>query len=83
VVAAVDRDRLRSVAIPLLGIEGASVLRHPEPLIAAIVDEMIGGLRRMPGRLDRIVIACRFEDHAALTSAALARARERQWVPLR
>jgi O-acetyl-ADP-ribose deacetylase (regulator of RNase III) len=83
VVSAVDRDRLRSVALPLLGVEGASVHQHPEPLITAIIDELIGGLRRMPARLDLIVIACRFQDHATLASAALARARERQWVPLR
>jgi hypothetical protein len=40
-------------------------------------------LRRMPARLDLIVLACRFENHAALASAAIARARERQWVPRR
>lgn len=83
VVAALDRNRLRSVAMPLLGVEGAAGKDQPEPLITAIVDELIGGLRRMPARLDRIVIACRFQDHAALVSAAIARARERQWTPLR
>lgn len=83
VIAAMDRDRLHSVAIPLLGVEGAAVRDHPGPLITAIVDELIGCLRRMPARLDVIVIACRFQDHATLASAALTRARERQWVPLR
>jgi O-acetyl-ADP-ribose deacetylase (regulator of RNase III) len=81
VVTAVDRARLRSVALPLLGIEGLAGHDHPEPVIAAIVDELVGSLRRIPARLDRVVIACRFPDHAAIASAALARARERLWVP--
>ncbi len=82
IVAAIDRDRLHSVAIPLLGVEGAAVRDEPEPVITAIVDELIGCLRRMPARLDLIVIACRFQDHAALVRTALARARERLWAPL-
>ena len=82
-IAVLGRDRLRSVAIPLLGVEGAAVRVQPEPIITGIVDELIGCLRRMPVRLDLIVIACRFQDHATLVQAALVRARERLWVPLR
>ncbi|MDQ3695914.1 MAG: macro domain-containing protein [Chloroflexota bacterium] len=80
VIAASDRDRWRSVALPLLGIEGVAVRGQPEPLIGAIVDELVGCLRRMPARLDRVVITCRFQDHATLAGVALARARERLWV---
>jgi O-acetyl-ADP-ribose deacetylase (regulator of RNase III) len=83
VITVIDRDRLRSVAIPLLGVEGAAGTVQPAPVIAGIVDELIGCLRRMPARLDLIVIACRFQDHATLVQAALVRARERLWVPLR
>lgn len=82
IVAVIDRDRLHSVAIPLLGVEGAAVRDQPEPVIAALVDELIGCLRRLPARLDLIVIACRFQDHATLVRAALVRAHERLWVPL-
>ena len=82
-ITEIDKHRLRSVSFPLLGVEGASVRDQPGPLITAIVDEIVGCLRRMPARLDTIVLACRFPDHADLARAALANARERQWTPLR
>lgn len=82
-IAEIDKHRLHSVAFPLLGVEGASVRDQPGPLITAIVEEIVGSLRRVPVRLDTIVLACRFPDHASLARAALAHARERQWTPLR
>lgn len=83
VLTEIDRTKLRSVAFPLLGVEGATVRDQPGPLITAIVEEIVGCLRRMPTRLDTIILACRFPDHADLARAALANARERQWTPLR
>ncbi len=79
-LAAADRHKLRSIAFPLLGGDDGV---DPAPLVAAIVDEAVGGLRRGVARLDRIVLVARFADHAALFAAAVDRARERSWVPAR
>src|SRR5690606_22712348 len=58
VITEIDRTKLRSVAFPLLGVEGATVRDQPGPLITAIVEEIVGCLRRMPTRLDTIILAC-------------------------
>jgi O-acetyl-ADP-ribose deacetylase (regulator of RNase III) len=55
--------RLRTIAIPLLGAEGGGAELDPEPVIRALVDELVGCLRRSVVRLDRVVIVGRFDDH--------------------
>lgn len=77
-VAAADGHRLRSLALPLIGLDAAGAA--PERAVAVLVDELVGCLRRSSLRLDRVVLVCRFADHADIAAAALARARERSWI---
>ena len=79
-VAVADQNRLRSLAVPLIGIEGVTVRDRPERQIADIVDEMVTSLRRQTVRLERIVIACRYDTHALIADDRLNAARERLWT---
>lgn len=79
-VIAADRVRARTLAMPLLGVESAAGRADPEPFVLAVVDELVAALRRSTLRFDRVVIACRFDDHATAVRRALERARERSWV---
>ncbi|HEU0114184.1 MAG TPA: macro domain-containing protein, partial [Thermomicrobiales bacterium] len=74
---AADRARLRSLAMPLLGAEADRL--DADAFIAAIVEALVAALRRSTLRLDRIVIACRFDELALVTRTAVRRARERAW----
>ena len=74
---AADRARVRTIAMPLLGVEADR--GDAGAFITTIVDELVAALRRSTLRLDRVVIACRFEEQAAATQAAVLRARERAW----
>lgn len=76
-LVAADRARLHTIAMPLLGVEAARA--DASAFITAIVDELVAALRRSTLRLDRVVIACRFDEQAAATRAAVRRARERAW----
>jgi O-acetyl-ADP-ribose deacetylase (regulator of RNase III) len=77
VLLAADGARLRTIAMPLLGVEAART--DAGAFIAAIVEELVAALRRSTLRLDRVVIACRFDEQAAATRLAVQRARERAW----
>lgn len=72
--------RLRSIAIPLLGVESLAAEADAEAMIAALVEEMVRSLRRTTPRIDQITIVCRFSEQAELVGAILARARERIWM---
>lgn len=83
VPAALERAsdaRLRTVALPLLGVEALAAKADVESMVGALVDELVGSLRRAMPRLDRITIVCRFTEEADTVVAALARARERAWT---
>lgn len=79
-VIAGDRVRARTLALPLLGVESAAGRADPDPFVLAVVGELVAALRRSTLRYDRIVIACRFEDHAEAVRRALDRARDHAWV---
>jgi hypothetical protein len=51
-----------------------------EAMVAAVVDELVGSLRRSMPRLDRLIIVCRFDEHAEAVEAAVGKARERVWT---
>lgn len=78
-VVAADRSRLRSLAFPLLGVDGAARAEQ-EPYIRALVEELVGCLRRGVVRFERILIVCRFDDQHAIVATAIARSRERAWI---
>ena len=77
-LAAADRHKLRSLALPLLGVDSGSAA-GAGPAAAAVVDELVGCLRRGVARPERVVVVGRFPDHAALAARAIDRARERLW----
>ncbi|MGH2618804.1 MAG: hypothetical protein ACRDJC_26545, partial [Thermomicrobiales bacterium] len=72
--------RLRSVAMPLLGVESLAAKADVDAMIVALVEELVGSLRRSLPRVDRVTIVCRFTEQADAVEAALARARERVWT---
>ncbi|MBA3415502.1 MAG: macro domain-containing protein [Chloroflexia bacterium] len=75
-----DQARLRTLAIPLLGVDSGPGLVDPEPFVVAFVEETVATIRRSSPRLDRFTVTCRFQDHADATMKAFLRARERSWV---
>jgi O-acetyl-ADP-ribose deacetylase (regulator of RNase III) len=75
-----SKSRLRTVAMPLLGVESLAAKADVDSMVAAVVDEVVGSLRRSIPRLDRLTIVCRFTEHAEAVEAALAKARERVWT---
>jgi O-acetyl-ADP-ribose deacetylase (regulator of RNase III) len=77
---AASDSRLRTIAMPLLGVESLATAAEAEAMIAALVDELVRSLRRSVARLDRVTIVCRFSEQAATVESALARARERVWT---
>jgi O-acetyl-ADP-ribose deacetylase len=79
-LTAASKSRLRTVAMPLLGVESLAVKADVDAMVAAVVDELVGSLRRAVSRVDRLTIVCRFAEHADAVEAALAKARERVWT---
>jgi O-acetyl-ADP-ribose deacetylase (regulator of RNase III) len=79
-LTAVSNRRLRTVAMPLLGVESLAAKADVDAMVAAVVDELVGSLRRAIPRIDRLTIVCRFAEHADAVVAALAKARERVWT---
>lgn len=80
VLVAADAHRVRSLALPLLGVETGDAAADPGPFVHGVVDELVGCLRRGVVRLDRVTLVCRFDDHRELAAASLGRARERAWT---
>jgi O-acetyl-ADP-ribose deacetylase (regulator of RNase III) len=77
---AASRARLRTVAMPLLGVESLAARPDIEAMVAALVEELVASLRRSMPRVDRLTIVCRFTEQAEIVEAALRRARERRWI---
>ena len=79
-LAAAEADRLRSLAMPILGAGTSDVRCDVVTLAEAMVDEIVGHLRRSSSRLERIVLVTRLAVDEAAVAEAVARARERSWV---
>ena len=77
-LAAADRHKLRSLALPLLGADLREAT-DPGPVADAVVDELVGCLRRGVARPERVVVVARYPDHAVRATRAIDRARERLW----
>jgi len=80
VIAAAESERLRTLALPVLGVDATTAGGEEERYITTLVDEIVGCLRRAERRFDRIVIVCRYQDQQAAVATALNRARERAWT---
>jgi O-acetyl-ADP-ribose deacetylase (regulator of RNase III) len=79
-LGAASRDKVRSLAMPLLGVEALAAPADVDAMVAVLGEELVGSLRRATARLDRVVIVCRFHEHADAVEIALRRARERVWT---
>lgn len=82
VLQAAASARLRSIAMPLLGVESRTSPADVEMMVAALVDELVGGLRRSEPRINQVVLVCRFLEQASVVELALSRARQRVWLPI-
>lgn len=82
ILLAASRARLRTVAMPLLGVESLAARADVEAMVNALIEELVGSLRRSIPRVDQVTIVCRFSEQAETVEAALARARERIWIQL-
>jgi O-acetyl-ADP-ribose deacetylase (regulator of RNase III) len=82
ILLAASRSKLRTLAMPLLGVESLAAKSDVDAMVATLVEELVAGLRRSMPRVDRVTIVCRFSEHAAAVESALARARERVWLRL-
>jgi O-acetyl-ADP-ribose deacetylase (regulator of RNase III) len=79
-LALATENRLRAVALPLLGVsaEDSAVQRAGD--VQELVDAVVGYVRRPETRIDLVVFVSRFDDDLALLGAAIARARQRSWT---
>jgi O-acetyl-ADP-ribose deacetylase (regulator of RNase III) len=82
VLTAAATARLRSIAMPLLGVESRTPAPDVEMMVAALVDELVGGLRRSEPRINQVVLVCRFLEQANVVETALSRARQRVWLQI-
>ncbi|MGI8476316.1 MAG: macro domain-containing protein [Thermomicrobiales bacterium] len=76
----IDERRLRSVALPLLGLSSEAPPAERSARAEALVDVAVAHIRRPGSRLDRVVFVSRFEDDAPLLTEAIAMARQRSWT---
>jgi O-acetyl-ADP-ribose deacetylase (regulator of RNase III) len=77
---AASQSRLRTLAMPLLGVESLAERPDVEDMVDALVEELVGSLRRSVPRVDHVTIVCRFREQAEIVEQALGQARERQWI---
>jgi O-acetyl-ADP-ribose deacetylase (regulator of RNase III) len=80
VLLVASHHRLRTIAMPLLGVESLAARSDVDAMAAALVVELVAALRRSLPRVDRVTIVCRFGEQADTVASALARARERVWT---
>lgn len=77
---AANQARVRTLAIPLLGVDSSAGRANPGTFVNPLIEETVAALRRSTLRLDRVIIVCRFQDHAKLALEALIQARQRSWT---
>lgn len=77
---AASRSRLRTLAMPLLGVESLAERPEIEAMVDALVEELVASLRRFVPRVVQVTIVCRFREQAEIVEQALRQARERRWT---
>lgn len=82
VLTAAATARLRSISMPLLGVESRTPAPDVEMMVSALVDELVSGLRRSEPRISQVVLVCRFLEQASVVESALSRARQRVWLQI-
>lgn len=82
-LVAADRARVRTLALPPLGVDSGPGRTNPGPYFDVLVEEIVAALRRSTLRLDAVIVACRFPDHAQAIREAFSRSRDRTWTTQR
>jgi O-acetyl-ADP-ribose deacetylase (regulator of RNase III) len=75
-----SESRLRTVALPLLGVNPEASADERAEHVQEVVDTVVRHIRRPTNRIDRIIFVSRFEDDLPLLNDAIARARQRSWT---
>lgn len=76
-----EGTKARTVALPLIGDSDDSTPEWRARLIAALLDSMVGHLRRGRSRLVRITFVVRYEDDQVAITRSLLQMRQRAWLP--
>jgi O-acetyl-ADP-ribose deacetylase (regulator of RNase III) len=74
-----QRERIRSLAIPILGMEADASPEKRTLWIEGLVDEVVAHVRRDRSSLDEVMLVSRYPDDEAIVAAALTQARARSW----
>jgi O-acetyl-ADP-ribose deacetylase (regulator of RNase III) len=74
-----DRDRIRTIALPVLGVSAEAPQVERAEVARELVDAIVTHVRRPGSRLERIVIVSRFQDDLLSLDEAIQRARQRSW----
>lgn len=75
-----DERRLRTVAMPLMGIGADDRLDARTLMIETLVDESVAHARRSTTHIEQLTITARFEDDLPILAKVLAHMRERRWT---
>lgn len=79
-LALATESRLRTLALPLIGISAEAAIDDRKEGVQALVDAVVKYVRRPNTRIDRIVFVSRFDDDLVLLLEAIGRARQRSWT---
>lgn len=79
-LALATESRLRTLALPLIGINAEADAEDRREGVQALVDAVVRHVRRPNTRIDRVVFVSRFADDLPLLTEAIGRARQRSWT---
>jgi O-acetyl-ADP-ribose deacetylase (regulator of RNase III) len=74
-----QQERVRSIALPMLGLEADATPEKRSLWIEGIVDEAVAHLRRGQSSLDVVMLVSRYPDDQDSVLATLMTARARSW----
>lgn len=72
--------KLRTLALPLLGVSADDSAIERRGLAEGLVDVLVKRLRQRGTRLERVLFVVRFEDDREMLASVVQRARERLWT---
>ena len=79
VLLVADAGRVRSIAVPALGRGTGPDRLSMTTVAAALVEEIVGHLRRSSSRIERLMLIGREEEESRLYTKLLTQERDRSW----